>query len=429
MSIELNDLALIIDAFKNNQDFYLKIIKDALNINDEKKAKTIDRARIEIREGFKYSNETKELIKENAEEYIKIINFLNEEKDKNNVNENNNTKKENQEEKKEENQEEKNSQVSNDNQDVENIENTQNTQSVQDNINIDNNSFNNDVIIDDTNYVFSSVEAKRNLEAELANITNRINVLEANINNSTKMPKKSDYRQLFQLKSYRDKLTQKLESINLEESYSNDSRIANRDARLSDINNRMKEVHGKLQNNKPKFVQVILQKRLKNLKNKQGKIQDKQRTVVSKDLSKYYKSAMKTSKTDNLDNAIDEYYKHKEERLTEKRNAILDNVDEYNNSIINSIKNKFYKFKSLPTSARIVYIQGLQQKEGTFKGFTQLKESIGNKLKKKKYQSNKQQIEYLNQLKEGYINLQQMADNLANNAAQPQLEATSGKRL
>ena len=132
---------------------------------------------------------------------------------------------------------------------------------------------------------------------------------------------------------------------------------------------------------------------------------------------------------DNLDNAIDEYYKHKEERLTEKRNAILDNVDEHNKGIMTSIKNKFYKFKSLPTSARIVYIQGLQQKEGTFRGFTQLKESIGNKLKKKKYQSNKQQIEYLNQLKEGYINLQQMADNLANNAAQPQLEATSGRRL
>ena len=235
------------------------------------------------------------------------------------------------------------------------------------------------------------------------------------------------------LESYRDKLNQRLENINLEESYGNDDKITTRDKQLSDINKKLDENKEKLQSNKPKFVKVVIKKRIERLQNKQGTIKARQRSVVNKDLLKYYKKSFKDSKSDIRDNAINKYYQDKKNMLQEKKDAILDNIDN-NNNLISSIKNNFYKLKSLPTSARISYIEKIQNKEGKINGFKKLnKEIIADKLYNKIQISKEQALEQLKKLK-GYLkenyqtstynpNMEDLINNLV--PEQPVLEEVS----
>ena len=258
--------------------------------------------------------------------------------------------------------------------------------------------------LDDSNYAYSSTIAKQNLERKLATINNQISIIRNNINNSEKMPSKNEYQQLFQLESYRDKLTQRLESIKLEESYGDNERIESRDQKLAEVNTKIKENREKIQSDKPKFIKAVISHRLNKLKEKQGRIKVKQRTVVNKALLKYYKDSFKASKSDSHDKAVNQYYQDKRDLLKEKKESILDNLDN-NKGIIATIKNKFYKLRSLPISARISYIEGLQQKEGKLNGFKHLNKDIANKLypRVQKVKNNTRQI--IEQLKQmsGYL--------------------------
>ena len=110
------------------------------------------------------------------------------------------------------------------------------------------------------------------------------------------------------------------------------------------------------------------------------------------------------SKSDSHDKAVNQYYQDKRDLLKEKKESILDNLDN-NKGIIATIKNKFYKLRSLPISARISYIEGLQQKEGKLNGFKHLNKDIANKLypRVQKVKNNTRQI--IEQLKQmsGYL--------------------------
>lgn len=407
----INDIVNIFNSFKENDDFYHEIMKEAYTTGKVDEARKITRARDEVKSNYKISKDTTELIKENFDRYIKIIDTLNE-KEKSNQNEfvtSNDTYNVNL----------NSNEISNNDTFAFSTNNTNNSSDNNTNNNeesnqndLDNNNQPNitepteEEIIDDSNYTFSSTIAKKNLEQELNSINNQINVIRSSINNSEKMPSKKEYQQLFRLEAYRDKLNQRLESINLEDSYGNNDRIAARDKQLSDINHKINENKEKLQSNKPKFVKVIIKKRLERLQNKQGTIKERQRSVVNKDLLKYYKEAFKDSKVDSRDNAIKQYYQDKKDMLQEKKDAILDNMDIYNNSMIANLKNKFYKLRSLPTSARISYIEGLQNKSkneaGILNGFRNLNKDIADKLYPT-IQNKKQQM--INQLRtmSGYL--------------------------
>ena len=118
--------------------------------------------------------------------------------------------------------------------------------------------------------------------------------------------------------------------------------------------------------------------------------------------------------------------------LQEKKDAILDNIDN-NNNLISSIKNNFYKLKSLPTSARISYIEKIQNKEGKINGFKKKKKKISDKLYNKMQSSKEQALEQLKKLK-GYLkenyqtspynpNMEDLINNLV--PEQPVLEEVS----
>ena len=408
----INDIVDIFNSFKENDDFYHELMKEAYSVGHEEEARKITRARDEFKNGYKISQNTVDLIKANVDKYIKIITTLKEKSKQNEFITSNDTYTMNLNPNELQNENEITS--TNNNSNEINNENASNSNeeekedkdkqtSFNDNSSAEVLNDNNE--LDDSNYVYSSTVAKNNLERELATINSQINVIRNRINNSEKMPSKKEYQQLFQLESYKDKIEQRLKSINLEESYGNNERIAVRDNKLKDINNKIKENKEKLQSNKPKFIKVAINRRLTRLKEKQGRIKDRQRTVVNKDLLNYYKQSFKISKSASRDNAINQYYQDKKDLLQEKKEAILDNVDIYNNSIITNMKNKFYKLKSLPTSARISYIEGLQQKEGKLNGFKHLNKDISSKLypKIENVKNNtKQMIEQLKQIS-GYL--------------------------
>lgn len=438
----INDIVNIFNSFKENDDFYQEIMKEAYITGKDEEARIITHARDEFKNNYKISKDTTELIKANFDKYIKIIESLNE-KEKNNQDEfvtSNDTYNVNLNSNEISNNDTFTFSTNDTNNSSEN--NTNNNEERNQN-NLENNNQPDTIeqieetIIDDSNYAFSSTVAKKNIEQELNKINNQINAIRSSINNSEKMPSKKEYQQLFRLEAYRDKLNQRLESINLEESYGNNDRITVRDKQLSDINHKINENKEKLQSNKPKFVKVVIKKRLERLQNKQGTIKERQRSVVNKDLLKYYKEAFKIAKSDSRDNAINQYYQDKKNMLQEKKDAILDNRDIYNNSIIANLKNNFYKLRSLPTSARISYIEGLQNKTkneaGILNGFRHLNKDIAEKL----YpiiQNKKQKL--INQLKtlNGYLKnssntpqynqgMEYLFNNLSNN--QPVLEEVS----
>lgn len=442
MTNRVNDIVTIFNAFKSNEDFFMKILKEALIIGKEDEARKIVRARDELKNGYDISNDTVELIKNNIDKYINIINKLNEKNkdkesnefttakdtytinidaekeisndtftltDSNIINNNDDEKKEKE-----------------DNEATNNIGDTSNTVDREDTPDIINNES-----LDNVDVLYSSNIAKKNLERELAQVNNQIIAIRSNINNSEKMPSKKLYQQLFQLESYRDKIQSKLDSINLEESYADNARIANNDNRLSNINEKINDTRQKLNSNKPKFVKAILSNKMKKLLQKQGKIQEKQRTIVNRDLLKYYKTSFKDSKSDSKNDAIDKYYQDKKELLQEKRDVILDNVDEYSNNIFNNAKNKFYKYKSMPTELRIKHIEnlqnhnGLKDKVGRLVGFNHVKEEIANKLYPKVQNTRRQTIDKLKELR-GNLKMEEMYNNLIPD--QPALESSVRQR-
>ena len=451
MTDRVNDIVTIFNAFKSNEDFFLEILKEALSIGKEDEARKIVRARDELKNGYDISNDTVELIKNNIDKYLNIINKLNEKnnskenQDENTFTTSNDTYKINFDDEKTVNNDtyvltdsdiEKKDDDLNKNEDEKNnnIGDSSNTVDMGNTPNISN-----DEVIDDINVVYSSNIAKKNLENELAQVNSQIEIIRSNINNSEKMPSKKLYQQLFQLESYRDKIQNKLDSINLEESYGDNARIANNDNKLSDINEKINTTKEKKDSNKHKFVKVVLSNKIKNLQKQKGKIQERQRAIVNSDLLKYYKSSFRNSKSDSKSSAIDQYYQDKKELLQEKKEAILDNVDEYSNNIFTNAKNKFYKYKSMPTELRIKHIEnlqnqnGLKDKMGRLVGFNRIKEEIANKLYPKAQNTKRQAIEKLKELS-GYLqNIQQYnpgMEEVYNNLVpdQPALESSVRQR-
>jgi len=437
----INDIVSIFNSFKENDDFYHELMKEAYSSGNYEEARKITRARDEFKNNLKISKDTTELIKTSFDKYIKIIETLNE-KEKSNQNEfitSNNTY----------NVDLNSNEISNNDTFTFSTNNTNNNSENSTNNNDESNKSDSEnsnqtdivepieEVIDDSNYTFSSKIAKKNLEHELENINNQINIIRSNINNSEKIPSKKDYQQLFQLEAYRDRLNQRLQNINLEESYGNNDKVAARDKQLSDINQKINENKERLQSNKPKFVKVVIKKRLERLQNKQGTIKERQRSVVNKELLKYYKNSFKIAKSDSRDDAIKQYYQDKKDMLQEKKDAILDNMDSYNNSVITNLKNNFYKLRSLPTSARISYIEGLQNKaknnEGILNGFRHLNKDIADKLYPTMQNKKQQMINQLRTLSgylQNYSNTQQYnpgMEDLINNIAptQPALEEVS----
>ena len=439
MTDRANDIVTIFNAFKSNEDFFIEILKEALSIGKEDEARKIVRARDELKNGYDISNDTIELIKNNIDKYLNIINKLNEKnnskenQDENTFTTSNDTYKINFDDEKTVNNDtyvltdsdiEKKDDDLNKNEDEKNnnIGDSSNTVDMGNTPNISN-----DEVIDDINVVYSSNIAKKNLENELAQVNSQIEIIRSNINNSEKMPNKKLYQQLFQLESYRDKIQNKLDSINLEESYGDNARIANNDNKLSDINEKINTTKEKKDSNKHKFVKVVLSNKIKNLQKQKGKIQERQRAIVNSDLLKYYKSSFRNSKSDSKSSAIDQYYQDKKELLQEKKEAILDNVDEYSNNIFTNAKNKFYKYKSMPTELRIKHIEnlqnqnGLKDKMGRVVGFNRVKKEIANKLYPKAQNSIRQHIDRLKELR-GQLKMEEMYSNLAKE--QPALESS-----
>ena len=439
MTDRVNDIVTIFNAFKSNEDFFVEILKEALSIGKEDEARKIVRARDELKNGYDISNDTVELIKNNIDKYLNIINKLNEKnnskdnQDENTFTTSNDTYKINFDDEKT---------VNNDtyvltDSDIEKKDDDLNKNEDEKNNNIGDSSntvnmgntpdISNDEVIDDINVVYSSNIAKKNLENELAKVNSQIEIIRSNINNSEKMPSKKLYQQLFQLESYRDEIQNKLDSINLEESYGDNARIANNDNKLSDINEKINTTKEKKGSNKHKFVKVVLSNKIKNLQKQKGKIQERQRAIVNSDLLKYYKSSFRNSKSDSKSSAIDQYYQDKKELLQEKKEAILDNVDEYSNNIFTNAKNKFYKYKSMPTELRIKHIEnlqnhnGLKDKMGRLVGFNRIKEEIANKLYPKAQNSIRQHIDRLKELR-GQLKMEEMYSNLAKE--QPALESS-----
>ena len=439
MTDRANDIVTIFNAFKSNEDFFVEILKEALSIGKEDEARKIVRARDELKNGYDISNDTVELIKNNIDKYLNIINKLNEKnnskenQDENTFTTSNDTYKINFDDEKTVNNDtyvltdsdiEKKDDDLNKNEDGKNnnIGDSSNTVDMGNTPDISN-----DEVIDDINVVYSSNIAKKNLENELAQVNSQIEIIRSNINNSEKMPNKKLYQQLFQLESYRDKIQNKLDSINLEESYGDNARIANNDNKLSDINEKINTTKEKKDSNKHKFVKVVLSNKIKNLQKQKGKIQERQRAIVNSDLLKYYKSSFRNSKSDSKSSAIDQYYQDKKELLQEKKEAILDNVDEYSNNIFTNAKNKFYKYKSMPTELRIKHIEnlqnqnGLKDKMGRVVGFNRVKKEIANKLYPKAQNSIRQHIDRLKELR-GQLKMEEMYSNLAKE--QPALESS-----
>ena len=439
MTDRANDIVTIFNAFKSNEDFFVEILKEALSIGKEDEARKIVRARDELKNGYDISNDTVELIKNNIDKYLNIINKLNEKnnskenQDENTFTTSNDTYKINFDDEKTVNNDtyvltdsdiEKKDDDLNKNEDGKNnnIGDSSNTVDMGNTPDISN-----DEVIDDINVVYSSNIAKKNLENELAQVNSQIEIIRSNINSSEKMPNKKLYQQLFQLESYRDKIQNKLDSINLEESYGDNARIANNDNKLSDINEKINTTKEKKDSNKHKFVKVVLSNKIKNLQKQKGKIQERQRAIVNSDLLKYYKSSFRNSKSDSKSSAIDQYYQDKKELLQEKKEAILDNVDEYSNNIFTNAKNKFYKYKSMPTELRIKHIEnlqnqnGLKDKMGRVVGFNRVKKEIANKLYPKAQNSIRQHIDRLKELR-GQLKMEEMYSNLAKE--QPALESS-----
>ena len=79
----VNDIVSIFNSFKENDDFYHEIMKEAYTSGKDEEARKITRARDEFKNNYKISENTTELIKANFDKYIKIIESLNE-KEKNN---------------------------------------------------------------------------------------------------------------------------------------------------------------------------------------------------------------------------------------------------------------------------------------------------------------------------------------------------------
>ena len=444
----INDIVSIFQSFKENDDFYHELMKESYSTGNDEEAKKITRARDEFKNNYKISKNTIELIKTNFDKYIKIIKSLNE-KDKNKQNDfktSNETYNINIDSNQLANNETFTFSTNTNNFNNKPINNKSINNEFKKKSYIGNNISNNtqevpeEPIIDDSNLSYSSKIAKNNLNQQLTNVTNQINIIKSNINNSKKMLSKIEYQKLFQLESYRNKIIEKLENINLEESYNNNQKVVNRDKELNNIYKKITDNKKKLQSNKPNFVKVVINHRLEALKKKQGRIENRQRNIVNKDLLKYYKDSFKNSKLDSHDNAINQYYQDKKDLLQEKKDKILDNVDIYNNGILTNIKNKFFKFKSLPASIKLSYIEGIQEqiknKDSRLNGFRHLNKDIVNKL----YpiiQNKKQQI--IDQLKafNGYLKnssdtqqynqgMEYLFNNLSNN--QPVLEEKSSMR-
>ena len=90
-------------------------------------------------------------------------------------------------------------------------------------------------------------------------------------------------------------------------------------------------------------------------------------------------------------------------------------------------KNKFYKYKSMPTELRIKHIEnlqnqnGLKDKMGRVVGFNRVKKEIANKLYPKAQNSIRQHIDRLKELR-GQLKMEEMYSNLAKE--QPALESS-----
>ena len=384
--LDYNTSSIIINAFINNKDFTDKMMREYLAANNASKMSDY-RAFVSAYNAFKNNinplpQEAINLIKNNANEYVKIINEISNNKNNNqdystytfdassynisNFNTSTNTS--------------FSDEASNNGYSA-SVNNGNNQSAANTNTkNATNNTsqVNQDVDYYDYNngHVYSSTHAKDEMKSQIQDLDKNIIKFNEELHSSKEKKSKKDFYRLQEMKAKKENLEEQYNSINdLSKNYDDKFKTNFRDKRINyyqkKIEKRKNEIAGaKYESNKEK-----MKEKLEKWKMKQGKIKEKQRKSVDKKIIKGYNKALKTNKISNRIKALDEYKKYRDELINAKRNQSSINL-------INKITNKVYDIRSIPLDLQI---KRLQQKEGRIN-----KNYIINKANKLKQAFNNQ---------------------------------------
>ena len=209
-----------------------------------------------------------------------------------------------------------------------------------------------------------------NLKKELEATKREIDFLQNLCYNSSVPAKKKHFEDLAMYEAYYKQIEELIERTKQCQTFSDDT-IKN-DKRYQELIERIAEVTSSLGEKQSKIVKTIKENRIKNLKNKQGRVQEKQRKIVDGNILELNKKQMRQAAKQSRVEGLNRYYDDQIARLTEEKNAIIDNVEFGENAVINDIKEKYYQLKIKPYIKKIEKLKKLKEKSGQLHGFRKL---------------------------------------------------------
>lgn len=360
-NIDYDKLTKIIQAFLNNKEFTDRIMKEYLVVNDANKMRDYQ-VFVEAYNAFKnnkptLSKEAIALIEKNKDEYIKVIDEINN-KSKTTTNQNSETYIFNAESFDTSNfnpNSSSNTYTGVDEQSIPinlNSNSNEPTNNSNDNQDIDYYDYEN-------GHVYSSTHAKREIEKQIQDLDKNIADMENSIHSSKEKQSKNNFYILQEMRAKKENLEEQYKRINdLSKNYNDKLRTKLFDNMINHYQDKIEKKNIAINNAKFDSNKERMKSKLEKLKNKQGEIKDKQRKSIDKKIFKIYNNDRRKNKLRNKTKALEEYKKYRDELINAKRN-------QSSIEIINKITNKIYDIRNIPLELQIATVKRLQKKQGT----------------------------------------------------------------
>ena len=238
--------------------------------------------------------------------------------------------------------------------------------------------------------MYSSVIAKGLLTKELAEVTNNIKYLEETINNSKNVAPKKAYFELAQLMAWKENIIEIINQVNVHESFS--KKTIENDLIINEIDAKAAEISASITGITSKLALKLKVSKLEHLQNKRNRIMAEQQNIIEGKIDSIYRTVYKATKRKSHELAYNWFYNDTVSKLEEKKEEVLNKIDESDNEIIGGLKETYYNLKALPYEKKIVKIAKMREKHCELKGFNKLKYKITKKPQIIEFQKLKEEL-------------------------------------
>ena len=210
-------------------------------------------------------------------------------------------------------------------------------------------------------HVYSSTYAQKELDKIIKNTNKEYENKDKNIYSKDSKVTKKDFYDLEELNEKRNNLEEQRTSINdLTESFSNNNKITRLDNKIDFYQKKINENKEKMKKTKFVSIKKLIASRITKLQNKQINIKAQQRRIVDTAIINMYNKSSKKNHIKNRSEAIEKYYKYRQELIEAKRN-------DSRFEVVNKIKDKIYNIREIPLELQMKMIKRLQNVQIQFR--------------------------------------------------------------